>query len=222
MNKAVYFDLDGTLIDSIPDVHLCLATALTSVGRNPLPVHRVKPLVGGGARTMVEQALMQTGDAGSNSQVEKVLAHYIAEYRKYPVRRTTIYPGGMALLDELYERAIRLAICTNKPRETTAPVIEILGLQKYFSLVCCGDEMVHQKPDGRHIRYMLETMKLAADQVVMVGDSHNDVRAAYEAGVRSITVTHGYDQNVLNHPNLDLVVDHLEQVPALLEKVWRW
>ena len=170
---------------------------------------------------MVEQALVQTGDAGSTLQVNELAANFIAEYRKYPVRRTTIYPGGIKLLNDLYELAFGLAICTNKPRATTDPVMELLGLQRYFSLVCCGDEMTHQKPDGRHIRHMLKIMNLAADQVVMVGDSHNDVCAAYEAGVRSITVTYGYDANVLDHPNLDLVVDHLEEVPAILEKVWK-
>ena len=220
MNRAVFFDLDGTLIDSVPDVHLCLSAALNRVGRDPLSVAEVKSMVGGGARIMVEKALSQTGGIASGDQVDEVVSSFISEYRAHPTRLTKVYPGGYEVLDKLVEQEIGLAVCTNKPRATADPVMQELDLQKYFPLVCYGDEITHQKPDGRHIEYMLKQMNLTPDQVVMIGDSHNDVRAAHEAGVRSITVSFGYDKDVLSHPDLDLTVDRLVEVPGVLEKVW--
>ena len=219
MIKAVYFDLDGTLVDSLRDIHLCLCTVLGRLGLEKFSVDEVKAMIGAGSKKMVELALLKNGIIDSCAQLEEVYSDFINEYSKNPTLLTSVYPGGIEVLDNLSEQGIGLAVCTNKPRATTDPVIKKLKLQKYFSIVCCGDEIPFQKPDGRHISHILKLMKLNSNQAVMIGDSKTDVEAANNSGVRSITVSYGYDDDVLNYPKLDLVVDNLKQVPGAIDEI---
>ena len=220
MIKAVYFDLDGTLVDSVRDIHLCLCTVLGRLGLEKFSVDEVKAMIGAGSKKMVELALLKNGIIDSCVHLEEVYFAFINEYSKKPTRLTSVYPGGIEVLNKLSEQWIKLALCTNKPRATTYPVINNLKLQSYFSIVCCGDEIPYQKPDGRHIGQILKLLKLTPSQAVMVGDSKTDVEAAHNAGLRSITVSYGYDDSVLSHPNLDLVVDNLKQVPGAIDEIF--
>ena len=219
MIKAVYFDLDGTLIDSVRDIHRCLCKVLSRFDLEKISLDQVRAMIGDGSKRMVELALLRDGSVGSRADLEEVYFEFINEYRKDPVQLTTIYPGVVEVLNYLSEQDMKLAVCTNKPRATTDPVIQKLKLKKYFSVICCGDEIPYQKPDGRHIRFILNLMNLTSDQVVMIGDSKTDVEAAHDAGVRSITVSYGYDEDVLNNSKLDLVVSTLEQVPGALDEI---
>lgn len=217
---AVFFDLDGTLVDSVHDVHLCLNTVLKNYGREELSLPTVTSLVGGGAKIMARKALEITGGVDSISQVKQISGSFLSLYRDNPVRLSKIFPGGIQLLENLNNQGVRLAICTNKPRITTDPVLNYFGLKKYFSMICCGDEVPHQKPDGRHITGIITEMALKPEKVVMVGDSDNDILASSDAGVRSIAVTYGYDKNVVNLPELDLLAHSLFEIELLLEDIW--
>ena len=219
-NPTVFFDLDGTLIDSVHDVHLCLNSVLGEHGREELSLAVVTSLVGGGAQIMTHRALEMTGGVQSKNQVRDVAEEFLCLYRKNPVRLSKIFPGGTNLLESLQSENVQLAICTNKPRLTTDPVLAYFNLDKYFSLVRCGDEVPHQKPDPRHITDMMAEMGLKTRDVVMVGDSHNDICAAHGAKVRSIAVTYGYDKSILTLPELDLVAHSIADIKDQLSEVW--
>ena len=219
MIKAVYFDLGGTLVDSVRDIHRCLCTVLGRLGLKKIFVDEVKAMIGAGSKKMVGLALLKNRIIDFCAHLEEVYFDFINEYSKKVTRLTSVYLGGIEVLNNLSEQCIRLAVCTNKPRATTDPVIKKLNLQKYFSFACCSDEIPFQKPDGRHISHILKLMKLNSNQAVMIGDSKTDIEAANNAGVRSITVSYGYDDDVLNHPKLDLVVDNLKQVPGTIDEI---
>ncbi len=217
---TVFFDLDGTLIDSVHDVHLCLNSVLKEHGRKELSLAVVTSLVGGGAQIMAHKALEMTGGVENKSQVGDVAEEFLCLYRNNPVRLSKIFPGGTNLLETLQGENVQLAICTNKPRITTDPVLAYFNLDKYFLLVRCGDEVPHQKPDRRHITGMMAEMGLKTRDVVMVGDSHNDICAAHGAKVRSIAVTYGYDKSIATLPEVDLVANSIAEVKDRLGEVW--
>lgn len=217
---AVFFDLDGTLIDSVHDVHLCLNSVLAEYGRTELSLAEVTSLVGGGAQIMTHRALEMTGGVETKNQVRDVVDAFLSLYSNNPVRLSKIFPGGTNLLETLQGENIQLAICTNKPRITTDPVLAHFNLDKYFSLVRCGDEVPHQKPDSRHITDMITEMGLKTEDVIMVGDSDNDICAAHGAKVRSIAVTYGYDKTILAQPEVDLVAHSIADITDRLGEVW--
>ena len=219
MMRLVALDLDNSLTDMVRNFDLCLSIVLCRLGKEKFSIDEIRTMVGGGSMKMVELGFPQNGGVDSCAHLEEVYFDFINEYSKKPTRLTSVYPGGIEVLNYLSEQGKRLAVCTNKPRATTDPVIKKLKLQKYFSIVCCGDEIPFQKPDGRHISHILKLMKLNSNQAVMIGDSKTDVEAANNAGVRSITVSYGYDDDVLNYPKLDLVVDNLKQVPGAIDEI---
>ena len=217
---TVLFDLDGTLVDSVHDVHLCLNAVLGNHGRGELSLATVTSLVGGGARIMVNEALELTGGKDSDSQEREIVDAFLSLYRDNPVRLSKFFPGGIELLEILRSNGTQLAVCTNKPRVTTDPVMAYFDIKKYFSLVRCGDEVPHQKPDGRHITDMMSEMGLEARKVIMVGDSHNDICAAHAAGIRSIAVSYGYDPDIVNLRELDLVAHSVPEIQTRLNEIW--
>jgi len=220
MDKAVFFDLDGTLINSVLDVHLCLSEVMEKAGRERLSVEQVTSLVGGGARIMTEKALAMTGGINAAEEVEQMVTEFLSLYAANPVRLTKPFPGAIELLEQLKNEGLLLAICTNKPRATTDPVLDALDMEQYFEMICCGNEVPHQKPDRRHIEHMMTELSLEPPDVVMIGDSDNDLLAADSAELRSIMVSYGYDTHLKNHSALDIMIDSLTEVPARLEEIW--
>lgn len=218
--RAVFFDLDGTLIDSVPDVHLCLCKALGIRSSQALTVRHVREFVGQGARPLVKEAIKLLYGEDELERLDQLVSLFISEYRLNPVRLTTLYPGACELLNYLKGKGIRLAICTNKPHATTEPVLKRLNLIDYFDEILCGDQVSHPKPDGRHITSIMENMSLTRDSIIMVGDSRNDLEASHDAGVRSIAVSYGYESDLFEHPLVDIKVNTLSEICEKLEEVW--
>lgn len=192
MTHVVLFDLDGTLIDSAPGVAWSLNKALTADGRAALSVDRVKDLVGKGAVYLVADALADTGGMIDDAQRDRVKDAFLSIYAENPIQDTIVFPGVFDVLQSLKDAGVPMALCTNKPKITTMPVLDAFGLTSFFPVILCGDEVEHRKPDGRHV---LDTIKaLGADPAfaIMVGDSENDILAAQDAGVPTICVSFGY------------------------------
>jgi len=192
MTKTVLFDLDGTLIDSAPGVTWSLNKALAAEGRPGLTVERVKELVGKGAVFLVADALEDTGGMIDEAHRDRVKDEFLRIYAENPIQDTIVFPGVLDVLNKLRDDGVPMALCTNKPKITTMPVLDAFGLTQYFPVVLCGDEVTHRKPDGRHV---LDTLKLLGGdpaKAVMVGDSENDILAAQDANVATICVSFGY------------------------------
>jgi len=214
--RAVVFDLDGTLIDSVPDIATALNRCLTTQGRAEMTEPEVTRLVGGGARELVARAL---GGETAAANVDRVLAAFLDFYEAEPVRRTVLYPGAHDILAECARHGLQLGICTNKPKQVTSIVLDALGLEPYFSVVWAGEPGKPLKPEAACLRSVCRELDVEPSRVVMVGDSHADVAAARAAGCYSIVVRHGYESRPLESLGADAVVDGL---PQTLQMLTRW
>lgn len=215
--RAVVFDLDGTLIDSVPDIAAALNRCLDAEGRTPLSEVGVARLVGGGARELVARAL---GDATPDTEIDRVHADFLAHYDAEPVSRTRLYPGTRELLSELCAAGLPLAICTNKPQPLTDLILARLDLAPYFATAWGAGPGKPLKPDAACLRTVCRTLGSMPAETVMVGDSHTDIDAARAAGCPSLLVAHGYEQRPLESLGADTVVAGLPEAGLEIAR-WR-
>jgi len=185
---AVIFDLDGTLIDSEPDIRATLNRVLAAEGLAPLDKEQVTGMIGDGATVLVTRGFAARGVESGPRQ----LAAFLADYALHSVDETAPYPGMVAALEALREAGHKLGVCTNKPEAATRAILAGLGMDGYFTAVKGGDSTPYRKPDPRHLAATLEALGVA--EAVMVGDHANDMNAAAGLGVKSIFVPWGYGQ----------------------------
>ncbi len=216
---AVLFDLDGTLVDSVPDVRWSLNQALAAEGRAEVSIDQVKDYVGQGARQLAERALRDTGGMLDDAQHKRLLDGFLNTYRDNPVQFTTVFPGVFEALSRLQARGIKLAICTNKPDVTTWPVLRTLGFDTIFPVVLCGDKARKQKPDGAHVTQTAEMLGVDPADCIMVGDSENDILAAHDANVPSVCVTFGYCHMPLEELKPTRVIDHFDALDDAIDQI---
>ena len=203
--RAVVFDLDGTLIHSLPDLTAAVNDTLAEDGRAPLTEAEVGPMVGDGAHTLVERAFAARG--GLPGPVAPLLARFLGHYEPNATRLTRPFDGVVETLEHLKARGLVLAVCTNKPTAATHAILDELGLDHFFAVVVGGDDTPALKPDAAHVHTVLDRLGVSADEAVLVGDSINDVLAAKAAGVASIVVSFGYARTPARELGADLVVD---------------
>jgi phosphoglycolate phosphatase len=215
--RAVVFDLDGTLIDSVPDIAAALNLCLSAEGRTPLTDDAVAKLVGGGARELVARAL---GDATPDADIDRVHADFLAHYDAEPITRTRLYPGARELLNELRDAGLPLAICTNKPQHLTGLILARLDLTPFFTTIWGASPGQPLKPDAACLRIVCTNLGTAPVETIMVGDSHTDIDAARAAGCPSILVAHGYEQRPLASLGADIVVAGLAEAGLEIAR-WR-
>lgn len=191
--KAVVFDLDGTLIDSAPDLRAALNKLLRRYGRRPVSLPEVTMMVGDGAAKLVERAFAATGDRPSAAAaLAGLTAEFLEFYEGHSTVLTRPYPGVRETLSTLKADGLALGICTNKPEAPTREVVRDLNLVHFFDAIFGGDSIEGvRKPDPRMLRGVLEAMGAAANTAVMVGDAANDVGVARALGVPVIVVSYG-------------------------------
>jgi phosphoglycolate phosphatase len=217
--EALIFDLDGTLIDSAPDVCASINRMLAERGRRQLSLDETKDMVGWGGRVLVEKALAQTGDAGTEEDIDKALEEFLTTYAAHPAVLTTLFPGVIEALEMFRDSGVKMGICTNKPGATTAPVLKAMGLDGFFEVVSCGDAVPHRKPDGRHVKLVIEQLGATLESAAVVGDSESDISAAIDAGVKSVAVTFGYAHVPVEELGADALIDHFNDLDAALKTI---
>lgn len=220
MPGAVVFDLDGTLIDSAPDVAAALNRLLAEEGRLSLTLAQVQGLVGEGARVLMEGAWKATGAAAEADAVPGLLKRYLAHYAAHPADHTVVYDGVREELARLKALGVRLGICTNKPHGITRVVLDALDLAHHFDAVLGGD-VPHRKPNGEHVRETLRLMGADGLSAVYVGDSRTDVVAAKDAGLPVICVDWGYARMPVAELGADRLISSYAELPAALAEVSR-
>jgi phosphoglycolate phosphatase len=212
--RGIVFDLDGTLIDSAGDIAAAVNHALVEKGRKPLPMATIRRFVGDGARSLCARAV---GLPERHPEVDGVLESYLAFYLAHPTDHTRWMPKARAVLDEL--RRFRLAIATNKPRNTTDVVLARLGVRSLFSAVSAGGDVSFVKPSPDPILHVAKQLGLNPDQMVMVGDGPQDVEAGRRAGCRTIGVKGGFlapERLIAAQP--DVILGSLAELPAVLDR----
>jgi phosphoglycolate phosphatase len=187
--QALIFDLDGTLVDSAPDLRAALNEMLGKFGRRELALDEVRQMIGDGSHALVERALTATGGTD-----DLVAAHrcFLKAYEAAPTRHSRLYSGVAETLAELRAAGARLAVCTNKPQAATIAVLDGLGIGEYFDVILGGDRVPFRKPDPRHLLAAVEQLNAMPAGAVMIGDNENDFAAARAAGLPVILMRYGY------------------------------
>ena len=194
--QLILFDLDGTLINSSPDLAAAINHMLHTLGRKYVLEAEVDSWVGNGALMLVKRALSGSvipSDQLDETELEEAMACFLDYYGKHLCVRTHCYTGVSETLEQLQQRGYIMVIVTNKPHAFVSPILEGLGISGYFSAILGGDSLSRKKPDPLPLTQMMTDFGIALEACVMVGDSKNDILAARAAGMESIAVTYGYN-----------------------------
>ena len=220
MTRAVIFDLDGTLIDSLPDVMNALNAVLADWGRRPVVLDEARLMVGGGAEPLLERAFDATGDALPAEHLSDCVDAFTTYYRDDPATKTTIFEGAVQALEALAREGMKLGICTNKPHKSALQVLEVLQLDRHFD-ACFGKASVpFHKPDRRHYDKVTTALGVDPDQSLYVGDSETDVETARNANVPIIMVSFGYSRRPAAELGGDRLINHFSELPDAVEELF--
>tara|TARA_R110002049_G_scaffold18510_12_gene70581 strand:- start:498 stop:1211 length:714 start_codon:yes stop_codon:yes gene_type:complete len=216
--EAVLFDLDGTLVDSLPDIHESARRMLVEVGRSPRDIDEIRRFVGRGVPTLVERCLTE-GASASRDEIDAAIGVFRRHYAVVNGEYSRVYPGVLETLQTMRARGLKLACVTNKPEVFTLPLLDRTGLASYFDLVVSGDTLPVKKPDPAMLHHACE--RLGTGYALMIGDSANDALAARAAGVPVLLVTYGYSEGMpVDTIECDgLLSDTREALPLLAEGV---
>ncbi|MBV8121903.1 MAG: phosphoglycolate phosphatase [Alphaproteobacteria bacterium] len=211
------FDLDGTLVDSAPDLCAAINEMLRERGAAPLPLPQVRRMIGDGVPTLVCRALVASGL--SPAETASALPRFLQLYEAGAVRLTRPYPGVPATLAGLRGRGYRTAVCTNKPQHATITVLEGLGLLPLFDGIAGGDRFAVKKPDPGHLLGLIATLGGRVEAAAMIGDNENDAAAARAAGLPLVLMRYGYSRVDPESLGADALLDHFTDLPAALDRL---
>ncbi len=208
--SAIIFDLDGTLVDSAPDLSATLNHLLRKNNRPEIPPEKIRQMVGKAAKALIQKGFSQSGTMPSEMELTKLFNEFIDYYYHNIAVETKIFPSLIQVLEELKSCNIPLGICTNKTLKLSEKLLKELKLFDYFSAITGSDSFKYMKPDPRHILSTLDIIKADPKKAIMVGDSSNDIIAAQRAGIASIGVTFGYTDKHISKYKPTKVIDHYD------------
>ena len=214
-------DLDGTLIDSAPDLAAAVGELLARRGRPPLTVEAIKTMIGDGVPKLIERAFAATGGAPPAGELAALVSRYMPLYESRMTELTRPYPGAIEALRALKDAGWRLAVCTNKPAAPAQAIVAALGFDGLFEAVAGGDSFAVRKPDPGHLLGLLGRMGADPAAAVMLGDSRNDVLAAARAGLPAIVVAHGYGRVPARELGAEVVIESFSELPGALAALGR-
>lgn len=214
--KAILFDLDGTLVDTAPDLAAATDHALVRAGRPAIGLDSVRSMVGDGARALIEKGFRASGGMPEPDVFEAAFNDFMIYYGRHIAQTSRPFPGVATCLAALAEQGYALAVCTNKPERLSRSLLDQLGLTGFFGAVVGGDSLPMRKPDPGHIHGTLEKLGAEFSWAAMVGDSANDVNAAKAAGLPCVVVSFGYTQIAPQDLGGDRLIDHFSELPDAL------
>ena len=217
--RLVICDLDGTLVDSVPDLAHCVDAMMVALDRPAHGEARVREWVGNGVERLVRRALVgQLEGEPDEATFERAYPLFLDCYAEHASRYSRLYPGVVEGLEVLKARGVPLVCVTNKAERFTTPLLRDLGLADYFGLVLAGDSLARSKPDPLPLTHAAAESGVAPGGALMVGDSVSDVKAARAAGVPVVCMSYGYNHgNDIRDAAPDAVLDRLDELPALLD-----
>jgi phosphoglycolate phosphatase len=212
--KLIMFDLDGTLIDSVPDLAAAVDKTLAQLGHPPAGIERVRNWIGNGVRVLVRRALANDMDhsAVDEESTETALAIFMEAYSDSH-SLTAVYPGVRETLKWLQKNGVEMALITNKPERFVAPLLDELKLGRFFRWIVGGDTLPQQKPDPAALFFVMKMAGVPGSQSLFVGDSRNDVLAAKAAGIACVALSYGYNHGrPIAEESPSLVIDDLRKL----------
>ncbi|MEE8499109.1 MAG: HAD family hydrolase [Kiloniellales bacterium] len=214
-------DLDGTLIDSLPDLAAAVGELLAGEGRPPLAPEAIGAMVGDGVAKLIERALAATGGAPAPDELAALVRRYLPIYEARMTELTRPYPGAIEALRALKGAGWRLAVCTNKPERLSRAILAALGFEGLIEALAGGDSFPVKKPDPGHPLGLLARMHAQPGSAVMLGDGQNDVLAARRANLPVIAIAHGYGAVPALDLGADLVIETFSELPGALAALGR-
>ena len=218
---AVMIDLDGTLLDTVPDLAAAADRMLAALGLPARTQAEVRSFIGKGIPNLVRRCLQASACAARADALQaEALALYHDFYFEESGRRTTVYPGVLEGLEQFLAMGLRLACVTNKAARFTLPLLEQKGLEPYFELVVSGDTLSRKKPDPMQLTYICAAFALAPEKVLLIGDSANDALAARAAGCPVLCVSYGYNEGGdVRNLDCDAIVESLSEAANILKSL---
>jgi phosphoglycolate phosphatase len=214
--SAVVLDLDGTLIDTAPDLAQATNHVLTRNGRRAVSLDEIRCMVGHGARKLIKRGFALTGRELDEDLVEPLFGEFIDFYGAHIAERSRPFPGAVGLLDRCLEAGVKLAVCTNKLEALSVKLLADLKLSGYFSAVVGADTLGIAKPDPAPYREAVRRAGATVPTSLMVGDSGTDILLARAVGVPVIAVSFGYSDRPVAEFGPDHLVDHFDEVWPLV------
>ncbi|HIG23002.1 HAD hydrolase-like protein [Henriciella sp.] len=216
---TIVFDLDGTLVDTAPDLHLALNHCLSEAGFETVPFESIRHMIGQGAKAMIEKGLAFQDVSQGQAELEPLWRSFLQYYEANICRRSAPFKDVIGSLDALKEMGAMLAICTNKTQHLAETLIEELGLSSRFETICGADSVPDKKPSGDHILYTVARAHGIAEKAVMIGDSQTDERAARNAELPFVYVTFGYGPSPENWDNTAFRASSYSEVMSAIRSI---
>jgi phosphoglycolate phosphatase len=212
--RIIAFDLDGTLVDTAPDLIAALNHVLGREGLPPLPLKSARNMIGAGARKMIERGLELEGRTTSTDDVSRLLRDFIDYYAAHIADASRPFEGLEAALDDLEAQGFRFAVCTNKLEWLSKLLLDKLGLSRRFAAICGADTFGVSKPDPVILQQTLARAGGHLAGAIMVGDAGPDVGVARRAGIPVIGVEFGYTDVPIAELKPDRLIGHMRELPA--------
>jgi phosphoglycolate phosphatase len=216
---TIVFDLDGTLIDTAPDLVDTLNVVFAREGWPPVPYETARNTIGGGARMMIARGIAAEGIAVAPAKLEQLFADFIAHYTEHLADRSRPFPGLTDALDVLASGGCRFAVCTNKLERLSVLLLKQLKLADRFAAICGQDTFGIQKPDPEVLRRTVTAAGGNLPHAIMIGDSATDIRTARAAGIPVIAVDFGYSDRPVSEYGPDRIISHFAQLRSAIAAI---
>jgi len=215
----ILIDVDGTLVDSVPDLAFCVDVMMQRLGREPRGEALVRDWVGNGVERLVRRALVgQLEGEPDEAEFARAYPVFLELYAENTARRSVLYPGVRAGIDQLKAAGYRLGCVTNKAARFTEPLLQEMGIIDDFAIVISGDTLASKKPDPEPLLHAANFFGCEPRDALMIGDSVSDVKAARAAGFQIVCMSYGYNHGVdIRESHPDAVLDSLVEMCPLLE-----
>jgi phosphoglycolate phosphatase len=220
-HRTVVFDLDGTLVDTAPDLINALNFVLDREGLPPVPLHSARNMIGAGARKLIERGLEVEGREATPAELVRLTDDFIGYYAEHIADTSRPFDGLDRALDDLAALGCRFAVCTNKLEWLSKRLLDRLNLSSRFAAICGADTFGVSKPDPAILRQTVARAGGELSSTVMVGDAGPDIGVARRAGVPVIGVSFGYTDVPIADLKPDRVIDHMGELKAAVESLTR-
>lgn len=216
--QALIFDLDGTLVDTAPDLHAATNHVLGLIGRNPITMAELRAFVGHGAMNLIERGVAATGEPVDQDTLKRLHRSFLEYYGDNIANHSVVFDGLLAVLDKAQASGLKLGVCTNKVEKLSYKLLTELGMMQRFGSLIGGDTLPVMKPDPAPLFEAIARLGVDPARAMMVGDSETDIRTAQNAGVPVLAVTFGYTAQHVSAFDPTHMIDHYGEAWAIIER----
>lgn len=213
---AIVWDLDGTIIDSAPDLAAALNSLLEEHGKTPISEANVRQMIGNGVAKLIERGFAESGVTVGSAELQSLQPRFMSIYTPRASQLSELYPGAQSAIQAFHESGVAQAVCTNKPESVSREILNDMNLAQYFGLVVGGDSLEHRKPHPLPLQACLNALGTSVDSTLMIGDSAVDAETARAVGTTVGLVTHGYAREPIETLGADFLISDLATLPTEL------